>query len=352
MDTEHLPSAIQAALDIQHLIQHTGGSPNADLLTEFIETILRARDLERVDLKILHRAVRELRYAFSVFARYRQVRKVAVFGSARMTPDAPVYALASAFTRDIAAAGFMVITGAGDGIMKAAQEGAGREQSFGLNILLPFEQEANEIIVNDPKLVYLKYFFTRKLLFVKEAHAFVMFPGGFGTHDEAFETLTLMQTGKTELMPMVFLDVPDSRYWQDWLAFIKQHLLGNGLISPMDLHLFKVTHDVHEAVREITTFFRNYHSMRYVDGQLVLRLQHEVSAEMLATLNDDFADILTQGDITLGPPQGDDATQVPDLPRLRLWFDRVNYGRLRQLIDVINTASDSPGTPSLLNPVP
>ena len=337
MDTEQLPTAMQTALDIQHLIQHTGGSPNADLLTEFIETILRARDLDRYDLRILHRAVRELRYAFSVFARYRQVRKVAVFGSARTTPEAPVYSLASTFAKDIAAAGFMVMTGAGDGIMKAAQEGAGREQSFGLNILLPFEQEANEIIVNDPKLVYLKYFFTRKLLFVKEAHAFVMFPGGFGTHDEAFETLTLMQTGKTELMPVVFLDVPGSSYWQEWLAFLKRHMLAKGLISPADLHLFKVTNDVHEAVQEITTFYHNYDSLRYINGQLVLRMRHGGSAEMLAALNSDFTDILTQGDITLDPAQSDDAREVPELPRLRPWFNRVNYGRLRQLIDVLNT---------------
>ena len=337
METEQLPTAMQTALDIQRLIQHTGGSPNADLLTAFIETLLRARDLDRYDLRILHRAVRELRYAFSVFARYRQVRKVAVFGSARITAAAPVYALASTFAQHIAEAGFMVITGAGDGIMKAAQEGAGRERSFGLNILLPFEQEANEIIVNDPKLVYLKYFFTRKLLFVKESHAFVMFPGGFGTHDEAFETLTLMQTGKTQLMPMVFLDVPGSTYWQDWLAFVERHLLGQGLISPADLHLFKITNNVQDAVQEITTFYRNYHSSRYSDGQLILRLRYPLSAEALAALNRDFADILTQGEITPAPPQGDDALEMPDLLRLQLWFDRINYGRLRQLINAINT---------------
>jgi len=336
METEQLPTAMQTALDIQHLIHNTGGSPNVDLLTEFIETILRARDLERFDLRILHRAVRELRYAFSVFARYRQVRKVAVFGSARTRRESPVYSLASTFAKHVAEAGFMVITGAGDGIMKAAQEGAGRERSFGLNILLPFEQEANEIIVNDPKLVYLKYFFTRKLLFVKEAHAFVMFPGGFGTHDEAFETLTLMQTGKSELTPVVFLDVPGSTFWQEWLAFLERHMLANGLISPADLHLFKVTNDVDEAVQEITTFYHNYHSSRYVNGQLVLRMRQPGSAEMLAALNSDFTDILTQGDITVDPVHSDDATEVPELPRLRLWFDRVNYGRLRQLIDVVN----------------
>jgi hypothetical protein len=336
MHGEHLPTALQAALDIQHLIHNTGGSPNADLLTEFIETILRARDLDRGDLKILHRAVRELRYAFTVFARYRDVRKVTVFGSARTTPSEPIYDLACAFTRRIAEAGFMVITGAGDGLMKAAQEGAGRERSFGLNILLPFEQEANEIIINDPKLVYLKYFFTRKLLFVKESHAVALFPGGFGTHDEAFETLTLMQTGKADLMPLVFVDVPGSTYWRDWYNFVQRHMLGRGLISATDLHLFKVTHDLDEAVDEITTFYRNYHSLRYVAGQLVIRLQHQISDTMLARLNKEFSDILTQEEIVAGPPVGPDAEIASEFPCLRLWFDRVNFGRLRQMIDVLN----------------
>jgi uncharacterized protein (TIGR00730 family) len=336
MCAQQLPMAVQTALDIQRLIYKVGGSANADLLTEFIETILRARDLERGDLKILHRTVRELRYAFSVFARYEHVRKVTVFGSARTTPEAPTYGLASSFARQIAEAGFMVITGAGDGIMRAAQEGAGREGSFGLNILLPFEQEANDVIVNDAKLIYLKYFFTRKLIFVKQAHAFALFPGGFGTHDEAFEALTLMQTGKSDMMPVVFLDVPGGAYWQDWMDYVQRHMLGKGLISPTDLHLFKITDDVDEAVHEITTFYHNYHSARYVDGQLVMRVQHQISHAMLMRLNADFGDIVTQGEIVAGVPVGDDATDVPELPRLRLWFDRVNFGRLRQMIDVIN----------------
>jgi uncharacterized protein (TIGR00730 family) len=336
MNGEHLPTALQAALDIQHLIQQTGGSPNADLLTEFIETILRARDLDRGDLKLLHRAVRELRYAFTVFARYRDMRKVTIFGSARTTPTEPIYDLARAFTRRIAEAGFLVITGAGDGIMKAAQEGAGCERSFGLNILLPFEQEANEFIINDPKLVYLKYFFTRKLLFVKESHAFTLFPGGFGTHDEAFETLTLMQTGKADLMPIVFVDVPGSTYWRDWYDFVQRHILGRGLISATDLHLFKITDDIDAAVDEITTFYRNYHSLRYVAGQLVIRLQQPVSDAMLARLNEEFHDIVTQEEIVAGPPVGADAEAAFEFPCLHLWFDRVNFGRLRQMIDVLN----------------
>lgn len=342
MSTQHPPISDQTTCDIQQLIDQTGGSPHADLLTGLIETILRARDLERGDLKLLHRTVRELRYALSVFEPYRDVRKVSVFGSARTSPDQPAYALATTFARRIAQAGFMVITGAGEGIMKAAQEGAGRDRSFGLNILLPFEQSANDIIVNDSKLVYMKYFFTRKLVFVKETHAFAMFPGGFGTHDEAFEALTLMQTGKCDLMPMVFLDVPGGRFWQDWSAYAERHMLGQGLISPDDFALFKITDDVDEAVHEMTTFYRNYHSARYVKGQLVMRLQYPISEDLLVSLNHDFHDIVTQGEIMACDPVGFDADEVPDLPRLCLWFNRERFGRLRQMIDVINQYPTAP----------
>ena len=336
MSTEHLPTSVQTALDIQHLIHKTGDSPHSDLLVELIETILRSRDLERGDLKILHRTVRELRYAFSVFSRYRGIPKVTIFGSARTQPDTPIYDLARTFARRIQQAGFLVITGAGDGIMRAGQEGAGRDHSFGLNILLPFEQEANDIIVDDPKLVYLKYFFTRKLLFVKETNAFALFPGGFGTHDEAFEALTLMQTGKSDLMPIVFLDIPGSSYWQDWREFVMRHMLGQRLISPNDLHLFKVTDDVDEAVKEITTFYHNYHSSRYVNGQLVMRLQRPLPNEGLTLINEQFQDILTQGKIEPGASVGHDDANHEPAPGLHLWFDRVSFGRLRLLIDTIN----------------
>lgn len=336
MEAVELAAPEHGALEIQQLLQRVGIAANADLLSEFIATVLRAHDLDRGDLKLLHRTVRELRYAFSVYAAYRHIRKVTVFGSARTVPTSPVYAQARTFAQHIAKAGFMVITGAGNGIMKAAQEGAGRERSFGLNILLPFEQEANTIIANDPKLVYLKYFFTRKLLFVKETHAVALFPGGFGTHDEAFEALTLIQTGKSSPMPVVFLDAPGGSFWQEWYAFVQHHMLGQGLISPADLHLLTVTDSVEAAVNEITTFYQNYHSARYVGGELMIRVFHPVTETMLAHLNTAFQDILSAGKIVASGPLGHDALEVPELPRLRLWFDRTQYGRLRQMINVIN----------------
>src|SRR4029450_959770 len=236
--------------------------------------------------------------------------------------------LAKPFAQRIVQAGFMVITGGGDGFMHATQEGAGREKSFGLNILLPFEQAANVVIANDPKLVYFKYFFTRKLIFVKETHAFALFPGGFGTHDEAFEALTLLQTGKSSLMPVVFVDAPDSTYWHDWYDFIRHHMLQSGFISPSDLHLFKGTCDLDEAVEEITPFYRNYHSSRYVNGQLLIRLQRLPSPDMLARLNRDFSDILGPGEVVAAGAPGDDFDEVPHLPRVLLWVYLSRFGPL------------------------
>jgi uncharacterized protein (TIGR00730 family) len=333
---EQLVTTPQHTPDVQLPLSVAEGTVDTDLITAFVATVLRARDLERGDLKVLHRAVRELRYALSMFARYRHVRKVTVFGSARAHPSNPAYGLATTFAQRMVEAGFMVITGGGDGIMHAAQEGAGRANSFGLNILLPFEQQANAVIVNDPKLVYFKYFFTRKLIFVKETHAFALFPGGFGTHDEAFEALTLLQTGKSSLVPVVFLEAPGSTYWHDWYDFLQRHMLQQGFISASDLHLFKVTRDLDEAVAEITTFYRNYHSSRYVKGQLLIRLQRPPSADILARLNSDFRDILSRGEIVAMAPPGDDSDEVPHLPRLLLWFNRSHFGRLRQMIDVLN----------------
>jgi uncharacterized protein (TIGR00730 family) len=336
MPTEQVSTSTQIPPDVQQLLSAAGGATATDLITAFVATVLRSRDLERGDLKVLHRAVRELRYALSVFARYREVRKVTVFGSARAHATHPAYGIARAFAQRMVQAGFMVITGGGDGFMHAAQEGAGREHSFGLNILLPFEQTANAVIANDPKLVYFKYFFTRKLIFVKETDAFALFPGGFGTHDEAFEALTLLQTGKSSLVPVVFLDAPGSTYWHDWLDFLQRHMLQSGFISPSDLHLFKVTSDIDEAVQEVTTFYRNYHSSRYVNGQLLIRLHRLPAADMLARLNQDFSDILSKGEIVAVEPPGDDGDEAPHLPRVLLWFNRARFGRLRQMIDVLN----------------
>ena len=292
----------------------------------------------RGDLKILSRALKELRYAFKVFAPFRMNRKVTVFGSARTKRENPCYTTAESFGRRMAEEGWMVVTGAGGGIMEAAHRGSGREMAMGLNILLPFEQEANPIIAGDPKLVSLKYFFTRKLMFVKEVHAIVSCPGGFGTLDEAFESLTLVQTGKRDLMPMVMLDEPGGTYWSHFLKYIRDELLDNGLISPGDLSLFKVTDDVEEAVEEVLGFYSVYNSMRFIRDRLVLRLHVEPTEQLLERLNDEFADIVVSGKIEKAAVhrlESDDA-HLADLPRLSLNFDRKAVGRLRQMIDVIN----------------
>ena len=290
------------------------------------------------DLKILSRALRELRYAFKVFTPYRHHRKVTVFGSARTKDVEPDFLQAVEFGRLIAEEEWMVLTGAGGGIMEAAHRGCGKELAMGVNILLPFEQGANPIINNDPKLVHLKYFFTRKLIFVKEVHAIALFAGGFGTQDEAFETLTLVQTGKRDLMPIVLIDAPDGDYWKGWEDFIKVKLLDKNLISPADLSLYYRTNNVQDAVEEILNFYSVYNSMRYVKGQLIIRLHVEPPAEFIARLNEEFSDILTSGKIErvqTHPYESDDAHLV-DLPRLGLHFNRKFIGRLRQMVDRIN----------------
>src|SRR5207302_1574712 len=249
----------------------------------------------RGDVKLLSVALRELRYAFKVFAAYRNRRKVTVFGSARLPLDDPSCVQAIEFGKRLAEHDYFVITGAASGIMEAGHVGAGREHSIGVNILLPFEQEANTIIRNDHKLMHLKYFFTRKLLFVKESDAVALFPGGFGTLDEAFEVLTLIQTGKSHLFPIVMIDEPGGDYWKQWKHYVEEVLLKRGMISPPDMALFKVTDSVDDAVAEIVNFYRVYHSMRYVDGHLVLRLQHALPEPLLERIRAEFADIVEAG---------------------------------------------------------
>lgn len=293
-----------------------------------------------LDLKIASQALREMRDAFRVFARYRDQRKVSCFGSARTQPTEATFRVAQEFSRRIADAGFMVITGAGPGIMEACQLGAGRERSFGININLPFEQSANPVILGDPKLMSFKYFFTRKLFFLKEAHAIVLFPGGFGTHDEGFETITLLQTGKNEPLPIVLLDAPRGTYWKTWARYVEDHILRRGMISPPDLSLYKVTDSIDEAVSEITNFYRVYHSSRYVRESLVIRLQRKLPEPFVAELTEEFRDIIVSGGITQRkafPTERDDPA-VMHLPRLVFRFDRSKYGRLRVLIDRINAA--------------
>jgi uncharacterized protein (TIGR00730 family) len=292
----------------------------------------------RGDVKMLSVALKELRYCFKVFASLPERRQVTIFGSARLTADDPSFQQAVDFSRRIAQAGFMVITGGGNGIMEAGHIGAGRENSIGLNILLPFEQHPNAVIQNDPKLMHLRYFFTRKLLFVKECEAVALFPGGFGTLDEGFEVLTLVQTGKSHLFPIVMIDAPGSDYWRHFLRFTKEVLLARRLISEEDLHLFKVTNSVEEAVAEIVQFYRVYHSMRYVKGDLVVRLNRTVGDATLKKIRAEFADIVKGGtfELTNALPEESEETQLAALPRLKFRFDRHNIGRLRQLVDVLN----------------
>jgi hypothetical protein len=297
----------------------------------------------RADARLLANAVKELRHAFRVFAPYEHVRKVAVFGSARTEPGDPAYEQARRFAERIAAQGWMVITGAGDGIMGAAQAGAGRDASFGVNIRLPWEQQPNPVIAGDPKLINFRYFFTRKLAFLKEAHAVALFPGGFGTHDEGFEALTLIQTGRNEILPVVFVDAPDGRYWREWARYVEEHLRAPGLIGDDDLALFRVTDDVDHAVAETVDFYRNYHSSRFVDDLLVLRVRVAPTPEQLAALNEEFRDLFVEGKMEVSAPLLEEGDEEPDHARLTLRFDRRRAGHLRMLIDRLNAlVSDRP----------
>jgi len=324
---------------VRELVAEFGGK-DPDLAFEIIATALRLSrdDVGRLDRKIVNSALKEMRYAFRVFAPYRHERKVTVFGSARSAPTDPEYEQARALAKEVVARGWMVVTGAGPGVMEGAQEGAGSERSFGVNIRLPFEAQPNPYIAEDPKLINFKYFFTRKLMFIKEADAFVLLPGGFGTLDETFELLTLIQTGKSDLHPILLLDPPGGTFWPAFERFIQERLIGGGYVSQGDRSLYKITDDIHVAVDEILRFYHVYHSQRFVGGRLILRLQAMPDEGSLKKLTEEFADILTHGEIDPVEPspeelRDDDACE---LPRIGLWFDRMNYGRLRQLIDRLN----------------
>ena len=317
-----------------------------DQLFEILASVARlAGDgPDRLDLKITNAALREMREAFRVFAPYRHVPKVTMFGSARTLPDDPLYAQARNVAAAFAARGWMVITGAGPGIMAAGLEGAGREMSFGINIRLPFEQGANPFIAADPKLVEMKYFFTRKLMLLKESDGFVVLPGGFGTLDEAFELLTLVQTGKSEPCPIVLLEVPGGTYWHTWQHFLRNEVASRGLISPGDEALYRITDDAETATAEVFDFYRNYHSRRYVGERLVVRLRQAPTDDELAGLNRDFADICVTGGIERTEPRQSEVAGRDhlDLARIQLVFDRLHHDRLRQLIDALNSLPSAP----------
>src|SRR6266567_1655594 len=327
---------------IRQLVRDWDTKESPELIEEMIVTALNiARDRMSVaDLKLINRSIKEMRFSAKVFAPFQHLRKVAIFGSARTPSDAPDYKVAKDFAREMVAHNFMVITGGGDGIMGAAQRGAGRADSFGLNIRLPAEQRANEIIEGDPKLITLNYFFIRKLNFVKEAHAFALFPGGFGTLDETFEVLTLMQTGKARIIPVILLDRPRGSYWEIWMKFMTDHLLKLGLISQEDFSFFKVTHNVREAVAEILHFYKIYHSARWVRERFVIRINDLLSKKAVVDLNKQFADIVRRGEIVQGAalPQEKNEPEIWNLPRLIFTPYRDRFGRFRQLIDAINSS--------------
>ena len=326
---------------IQELIDYKGGGHNEENVADIIGNALKLlKDVKhRGDVRVIQTALRELRYAFKLFAPYSQVRKVTMFGSARTQPTRQEYQQGVEFGRKMAAAGFMVITGAGPGIMQAGHEGAGPEMSFGVSIRLPWEQSANPVIRENKKLVTFKYFFTRKLIFIRHSDAIALFPGGFGTLDEGYEALTLMQTGKSQLMPLVLIDRPGGTYWKTWDRQVREHLLRGELISPDDLNLYQITDDIDQAVRIITRFYRNFHSSRFVKDLFVIRLKHAPSDSALEAMNEDFADI-NQGPpmkrIKATPEERADDDQV-NLSRIAFKFNRKDYGRLRQLIDVLNS---------------
>ncbi len=325
---------------IQELIAFKSGGHNENEVADIIENALKLlTDVKDTgDVRVIQTALRELRYAFRLFAPYAGKRKVTIFGSARTQADQPGYQQAVDFGRKIVKAGFMVITGAGPGIMQAGHEGAGPANSFGVNIRLPWEQSANPVIAEDKKLMTFKYFFTRKLIFIRHSDAIVLFPGGFGTQDEGFEALTLMQTGKSQFMPLVLLEPPGGTYWKTWDKNIREHLLRNELICPEDLNLYRITDNTDEAVKIITRFYRNFHSTRFVKDLLIIRLKNAPSDSALTALNEDFADIINGEPIKrIKPtPEEADGGDHLDLARIAFGFNRHDYGRLRQLIDVLN----------------
>ena len=322
------------------LVSELSNLPNGDLVGEIIANALKLlRDeTNRGDIKLIDKSFKELRYALKVFAPYRDLRKVSIFGSARTLEDHDDYRQAAAFGKAMAAAGWQVITGAGGGIMAAGHGGAGADPSFGLAIRLPFEQKTNPFIENDPKLINFKYFFTRKLMFVRSSHAIALFPGGFGTMDEGFEVLTLVQTGKAVPMPVVFIDSPGGDFWQGWRHYVENHLLARKLIGPDDLRLYKITDNVEEAVREVRHFYSNFHSVRYARDEIIIRLHRKPTDGQLAEISEKFADIKTRRDFRLSEalPVERDETALLNLHRLVFAFNRRDHGRLRMLIDHLN----------------
>jgi uncharacterized protein (TIGR00730 family) len=325
---------------IDELLRTAEQVHHPELVREIIITALKAgQETDYLaDLKMLNNTMKEMRYTNKVFAPYRQKKKVTIFGSARTEPTEPIYQKCVTFSKLLSELGYMIITGGGPGIMQAGNEGAGSENSFAVNIRLPFEQAPNRVMLENPRLVTYKYFFNRKVAFVKESNAIAVFPGGFGTLDEAMEVFTLIQTGKTSPKPLVLID-DESGYWERWFEFIKAAMLGRGFISAEDFAIFTITRDVAEGIRVIEEFYRNYHSMRFVDGKLIIRLNKELDDADIKQLESEFPEVLHPGSCierTLPLPEEADEPDLLPLPRLTLRFDHQHYGLLIAFIGRIN----------------
>ncbi len=331
------PDALSA---LQQILSYRGGDLRSLLLKDLLLNVLKTQrdDLDILDLKVITRALAEFRHAAHVFKPYRQVRKVSMFGSARISRRSAHYRTAVEAGRLLAEAGFMVITGAAEGVMRAGIEGAGARNSFGVNILLPFEQGANEIIRDDPKMLTFKYFFTRKLFFVMEADAVVLFPGGFGTHDEGFEVLTLRQTGKAPPMPVVLVELPGEDYWDTWDQFVRHQILERHFISAADRSFYRIVHTPEEAVSRITSYYTVFHSLRQVGRKLVIRLEKELRDNDLKQLTGNFGDIIESGAIEKTRPLADEADEPALLakPRIAFRYNRRSAGRLNELVEMVN----------------
>ncbi len=335
LDTDH---ALTEAM--QQVIQQAGGDPGSmtgKRIREIIHTAtkLMADGADDGELKLVSRSVKELRYALKVFRPYQETPKISIFGSARTPENDPTYQAALTFGKLMADTGWMVITGAGGGIMAAGNGGAGREASFGVSIRLPFETNANEHIVGDPKLINFRYFFTRKLMFMWQSKAVALFAGGFGTQDEGFEALTLVQTGKASTIPIVMVDAPGRSYWKRWDQYVREELLTAGLINKDDLALYRIYDDPKAAAQHVIDFYRNYHSQRFVNDVLVLRMHRPLGDAQVEALNDEFADLVKEDRIAQAGPM-DQEKRYRDLPRLRFIFAKRAYGRLRLMVDRIN----------------
>jgi len=325
---------------ISELARASGSSDTEYLLHEILTTAIKLgqESRDRGDLKLVNNALKELRYSFKIFAPYRHVKKVIIFGSARSKKASAEYAMAEEFARRLTTRGYMIVTGGGPGVMEAGNKGAQAGKEFALNIRLPFEQKPNPYIYEKDKIINFKYFFTRKLIFVKETDVTALFPGGFGTNDEGFEMLTLIQTGKSRPRPIVMMEPKGSTYWATWKRFVNTELLKNGFIDKEDFNLFCIVKSVDEAIKYIEDFYKVYHSIRYVSGSTVLRLNKEISAKTLSLINRKFNDILTSGTIKLSPPTREEVQKEEflDLPRLIMNFNMRNYGRLYEMIHIIN----------------